>query len=145
MKYGEKRRGARFARPTHRHNRCFIVERKSLGGETTVASGARAIVNAANAQLAAGDGVCGAIFAASDKPKLEAACRQLYSKGTPIGTAAITPAFGDLASKEHVKAIVHAVGPHMSAKVLTDLLALLKVCAGILRVGLSWDRFGTKI
>lgn len=62
------------------------------------------IVNAANSRLARGQGVCGAIFAASDASALEAACRPL----APVapGQAVATPSFG-------LKApwIVHAVGP----------------------------------
>ena len=62
------------------------------------------IVNAANSRLAHGQGVCGAIFAASDATALAAACRPL----APVapGQAVATPSFG-------LKApwIIHAVGP----------------------------------
>lgn len=63
-----------------------------------------AIVNAANAQLAAGGGVCGAIFAAAGHAELSAACRPL----APIrpGEAVLTPAF-----RLPNRAILHACGP----------------------------------
>lgn len=62
-----------------------------------------AIVNAANAGLARGAGVCGAIFAAAG-PGLEEACAALG--GCPTGDAALTPGFALPA-----RFIVHAVGP----------------------------------
>jgi len=63
-----------------------------------------AIVNAANAQLAPGGGVCGAIFAAAGYDELSAACEPL----APIepGTAVLTPAF-----RLPNRAILHACGP----------------------------------
>src|SRR5687768_3530606 len=62
-----------------------------------------AIVNAANAQLARGAGVCGAIFAKAG-PGLDEACAALG--GCPTGDAKVTPGFALPA-----KLIVHAVGP----------------------------------
>ena len=62
-----------------------------------------AIVNAANEQLAAGGGVCGAIFRAAG-PKLAGACAALG--GCPTGEARITPGFNLPA-----RFIIHAVGP----------------------------------
>jgi O-acetyl-ADP-ribose deacetylase (regulator of RNase III) len=62
-----------------------------------------AIVNAANAALARGGGVCGAIFAAAG-PGLEAACAAIG--GCATGDAVVTPGFALPA-----KWIVHAVGP----------------------------------
>lgn len=63
-----------------------------------------AVVNAANSRLAAGGGVCGAIFAAAGYEKLRAACDAIG--GCPAGSAVITPGFG-LSAKN----IIHAVGP----------------------------------
>jgi O-acetyl-ADP-ribose deacetylase (regulator of RNase III) len=66
-----------------------------------------AIVNAANSHLAAGSGVCGAIFAAAGARALTEACDAIG--GCPTGSAVATPAF---ALAEHgVRHIVHAVGP----------------------------------
>jgi O-acetyl-ADP-ribose deacetylase (regulator of RNase III) len=62
-----------------------------------------AIVNAANAGLLRGGGVCGAIFAAAG-PGLDAACAAIG--GCSTGDAVITPGFALPASW-----IVHAVGP----------------------------------
>lgn len=64
-----------------------------------------AIVNAANAELRAGGGVCGAIFRAAGMEALSAACRAIG--GCPTGSAVITPAFAIRSAKY----IVHAVGP----------------------------------
>ncbi|HYV58445.1 MAG TPA: O-acetyl-ADP-ribose deacetylase [Acidimicrobiia bacterium] len=62
-----------------------------------------AVVNAANAGLARGGGVCGAIFAAAG-PDLDAACAQLG--GCPTGDARATPGF-----RLPARWIIHAVGP----------------------------------
>lgn len=62
-----------------------------------------AVVNAANAALARGGGVCGAIFAAAG-PGLAAACAAIG--GCPTGDAVVTPGFALPA-----RWIVHAVGP----------------------------------
>ncbi len=62
-----------------------------------------AIVNAANAGLARGAGVCGAIFAVAGT-RLDAACAALG--GCPTGDAVATPGFGLRA-----RWIIHAVGP----------------------------------
>jgi O-acetyl-ADP-ribose deacetylase len=76
-----------------------------------------AIVNAANAGLARGGGVCGAIFAAAG-PELEGACAALG--GCVTGDAAATPGFGLPA-----RWIIHAVGPvwHGGDSNESDLLA----------------------
>jgi len=66
---------------------------------------ADAIVNAANAELQMGGGVCGAIFRAAGVDELSAACRAIGR--CPTGSAVITPAFA-IATARH---IIHAVGP----------------------------------
>ena len=63
-----------------------------------------AIVNAANSSLAAGGGVCGAIFREAGYDKLTAACDTIG--GCKTGSAAITPGF-NLPEKY----IIHAVVP----------------------------------
>lgn len=63
-----------------------------------------AIVNAANAQLQAGGGVCGAIFRKAGYAPLQAAC-DAYG-GCKTGDAVITPGFALPA-----KYVIHAVGP----------------------------------
>ena len=62
------------------------------------------IVNAANAQLQHGGGVCGAIFAAAGAKELQEACDR--HKYCPTGEAVLTPAF-----RLPAKYIAHAVGP----------------------------------
>jgi len=62
-----------------------------------------AVVNAANARLARGGGVCGAIFAAAGSG-LDSACEALG--GCETGDARATPGFGLPA-----RWIVHTVGP----------------------------------
>ena len=66
-------------------------------------SNTEAIVNAANAELLPGGGVCGAIFKAAG-PELITACQELRSCAT--GQAVLTPGFNLKA-----KFILHAVGP----------------------------------
>ena len=63
-----------------------------------------AIVNAANENLWAGGGVCGAIFRAAGYDQLEAACDAIGHCDT--GSAVITPGFN-----LKVRYIIHAVGP----------------------------------
>lgn len=63
-----------------------------------------AIMNAANEQLRAGGGVCGAIFAAAGARELQQACDALG--GCPTGSARATGGFGLKA-----RWVIHAVGP----------------------------------
>ena len=63
-----------------------------------------AIVNAANSELQAGGGVCGAIFKKAGYEQLQAACDEY--NGCPTGGAVITPGF-NLGARH----IIHAVGP----------------------------------
>lgn len=68
---------------------------------------ADAVVNAANAGLRAGSGVCGAIFAAAGRRELQAACDEIGHCDT--GSAVITPGFALRA-----RYVIHAVGPRWS-------------------------------
>ena len=63
-----------------------------------------AIVNAANTELRAGGGVCGAIFRAAGRQELQAACNSLAPIQT--GAAVITSRFNLPA-----KFIIHTAGP----------------------------------
>jgi O-acetyl-ADP-ribose deacetylase (regulator of RNase III) len=65
---------------------------------------ADAIVNAANSALQEGGGVCGAIFAAAGREKLQQACDEIG--GCEIGQAVLTEGFNLQA-----KYIIHTVGP----------------------------------
>lgn len=62
------------------------------------------LVNAANERLAAGGGVCGAIFESAGASKMTAACARIGH--CPTGSAVTTPGF-DLPCRW----VVHAVGP----------------------------------
>lgn len=63
-----------------------------------------AVVNAANEQLLAGGGVCGAIFRAAGATDLGAACAPLAP--CPTGEARMTPGF-----RLRARHVIHAVGP----------------------------------
>lgn len=75
-----------------------------LTGGDIVEQDVDAIVNAANEGLAAGGGVCGAIFAAAGSHELTQACRPLAP--CPTGEARLTSGF-----KLRARHIIHAVGP----------------------------------
>lgn len=62
------------------------------------------IVNAANTNLRAGGGACGALFEAAGAADMQAACDAIG--GCPVGSAVSTPAFA-----LDAKWVVHAVGP----------------------------------
>ena len=79
-----------------------MVDIKVILGDITQ-SRTDAIVNAANAELQPGGGVCGAIFKRAG-PELITACQELRSCAT--GQAVLTPGFNLRA-----KFILHAVGP----------------------------------
>ena len=74
-----------------------------IGDLVTLPFRVGAVVNAANEGLAAGGGVCGAIFRAAG-PSLQSACDTVAP--CPTGDARMTPAFA--IDAEH---IIHAVGP----------------------------------
>jgi len=65
---------------------------------------ADAVVNAANAYLMMGSGVCGSIFRGAGAEKMQAACDAIG--GCKVGHAVVTPGF-DLPAKY----VFHAVGP----------------------------------
>ena len=68
-----------------------------------------AIVNAANRNLLAGSGICGAIFSKAGYEELTKACNEIE---TPLkdGEAAITPSF----NITNARKIIHAVGPNFA-------------------------------
>lgn len=63
------------------------------------------VVNAANASLWAGGGICGVIFSKAGMDELTSACKK-YKTPLNDGDAVITPAF----NMKNAKAIIHAVG-----------------------------------
>lgn len=80
-----------------------MVERmRVVAGDITTLD-VDAIVNAANAELRPGGGVCGAIHRAAG-PELAAACRHVGP--CPTGGARITPGF-----RLKARHVIHAVGP----------------------------------
>ena len=98
------------------------------GDITTVP--ADAIVNAANSELRAGGGVCGAIFRAAGVEKLAQVCDELGQ--CPTGSAVITPAF-DIQTAKH---IIHAVGPVYASHSPAEARRLLRSAyASALRLG----------
>jgi len=79
-----------------------------------------AIVNAANAGLWAGGGVCGAIFAAAGKENLENAVSKIQSlpqqEEDRVGGAWLTPVTWKSNLPLTVKSVIHAVGPNCGDK-----------------------------
>lgn len=73
------------------------------------------IVNAANPALAAGAGVCGAIFKAAGASLMVKYIERIYWHGCPTGSAVITPSFQMYPA---IKNIIHAVGP--DCRIYTD-------------------------
>lgn len=90
------------------------------------------LVNAANEQLAAGGGVCGAIFDGAGRGKMATACARIGH--CPTGSAVVTPGF-DLPCRW----VVHAVGPiwHGGARGERNLLqsCYRSVFAEVARLG----------
>jgi O-acetyl-ADP-ribose deacetylase (regulator of RNase III) len=90
---------------------CVMTERALPGGKIKVIQGdittlaVDAIVNAANAQLAGGGGVDGAIHRAGG-PEIMAETERLHPDGCPTG-GAVTTGAGRLPAKW----VIHAVGP----------------------------------
>jgi serine/threonine-protein kinase len=70
------------------------------------------VVNAANAHLAGGGGVDGAIHRAAGHTDLQAELVRRYPQGCPTGSAVVTGAHG--LRRNEVRHIVHAVGPRWS-------------------------------
>jgi O-acetyl-ADP-ribose deacetylase (regulator of RNase III) len=79
----------------------IVLERADI---TTLA--VDCVVNAANAELAGGGGVDGAIHRAAGHAELQAELRRRYPRGCPVGSAVITGGHGLRA-----RHVVHAVGP----------------------------------
>lgn len=94
---------------------------------------ADAIVNAANAELTRGGGVCGAIFQAAGVEKLTEACSCIGVCRT--GSAVLTPAF----SIESARHIVHAVGPVYARYSKEEARGLLR-SAYKAAIGLAFDQ-----
>jgi O-acetyl-ADP-ribose deacetylase (regulator of RNase III) len=88
---------------------CEVIPNREVEFEITVSDITKlhvdAIVNAANPQLLAGGGVCGAIHRVAG-PALENECLRKYPHGIFPGRAAVTKAYGLPA-----KMVVHAVAP----------------------------------
>jgi O-acetyl-ADP-ribose deacetylase (regulator of RNase III) len=88
-----------------------------------------AAVNAANARLAMGGGVCGAIFRAAGADAMAAACAPLAP--CPTGQARITPGFALPA-----RCVIHAVGPVWRGGVAGEaalLASCYRACLRLLR------------
>lgn len=95
---------------------------------------ADAIVNAANAELRMGGGVCGAIFRAAGVEELTRACEAIGHCHT--GSAVLTPAFGIGTAKY----IIHAVGPVYSLYAPDEARTLLRSAyASAIRLAAAHD------
>ena len=79
-----------------------------------------AVVNAANANLWAGGGICGVIFKKSGIAELTDACSK-YKTPLHDGDVVITPSF----HMKNAKVIIHAVGPNfaVSPRAFKELFA----------------------
>ncbi len=79
-----------------------------------------AVVNAANAHLAGGGGVDGAIHRAAGERELQEELRRRHPDGCPTGSAVITSGH-----RMRARHIVHAVGPRWNGKRAEECDALL--------------------
>ncbi len=92
-----------------------------------------AIVNAANAHLAGGGGVDGAIHRAAG-PTIMAETRERYPEGCPTGSAVATSA-----GKLPVKKIFHAVGPRWRGGVKGERDLLKDACRKCLELAVEYQ------
>ena len=94
------------------HSTCKAQPSITAVKESILDQKVAAIVNAANPELTAGGGVCGAIFKAAGESELEAEC-SVYTEGKPtglpVGDAVITTSCKLLSKGIHY--IIHAIGP----------------------------------
>jgi O-acetyl-ADP-ribose deacetylase (regulator of RNase III) len=103
--------------------KCQITDKTALmieQGDITQ-SRCECIVNAANAQLQGGGGVCGAIFKAAGWQQLQDACYQFPDYDgvrCPTGEARITNSFN--LQQHGISHIIHAVGP--DCRIIKDSL-----------------------
>ncbi|CAP26302.1 Protein CBG06070 [Caenorhabditis briggsae] len=81
-----------------------------------------AIVNAANSRLAGGGGVDGAIHRAAGRNELQAECRKY--NGCAVGDAVITSG----CNVNHIKKIIHTVGPQVYGSVTDEKRENLIAC-----------------
>lgn len=94
-----------------------------------------AVVNAANGELRAGGGVCGAIHRAAG-PELERECHELYPEGVEDGGVAVTRGFNS-----NAKFIIHAVAPRSTGNGWGDIEVLLDAYRNAILVA---DELGCK-